>query len=168
MLFGEKVKNKKGLLDLTLLLPSLQRNMEEKAWSTTLLSRSEAPFAEAKWMITVSLHSQVQRTCMGAHFVIKTTDFIATLSLSLTLTASLEYQTIHTGQSLSGPFWNGLVLSAITYLSLTFFFSETQPGHWRIISHAHGATTHQLNGKTWPKVRIFLRTLKLCRHSCVS
>lgn len=32
MLFGEKVKNKMGLLDLTLLLPSLQRNMEEQVW----------------------------------------------------------------------------------------------------------------------------------------
>lgn len=59
----------------------------------------------------------------------KTTDFIVTLSLSLTLRASLQYQAIHMGQSLSGAFWNRLVLSAITYLSLTSFFSEAQSGH---------------------------------------
>lgn len=102
----------------------------------------------------------------------KTTDFVATLPQSLTLTASLQYQAIHTGQSLSGPFWNGLVPSAKKYLSLTSSFSETQPGHWRLTPHAHGATTHRLNCRTWPKISPFkkknLWTLKLCRHSCVS
>lgn len=69
---------------------------------------------------------------MDAHFVTKTTDFIATLPLGLTLTASLQHQTIHTVQSPSGAFWNGLVLSAIANLSLTSFLSEAQPGHWEV------------------------------------
>lgn len=42
--------------------------MEGKVWSATLLSQTEALFAAAKWMNTISLHSQMQRTYVDAHF----------------------------------------------------------------------------------------------------
>lgn len=164
MLFGEKVKNKMGLLGLTLLLPSLLRNVEEQVWVQLC---SVQPQLNLQKQNELTRHLYITKygflKNVWKEMKMKTTDFIVTLSLSLTLSAFLQYQAIHTGQSLSGAFWNGLVLSAITYLSLTSFFSEAQSGHWGITPNTHSATTHRLNSRTWPKVRTFLMSIKIAR-----
>lgn len=55
---------------------------------------------------------------------------MATLPQRLTLTASLQCHAIHTGQSLSGAFWNGLVLSAkIFVIDIILFIARILAAH---------------------------------------
>lgn len=150
MLFGEKVKNKKGLPDLTLSLPSLQRNRGDNFAQSNQSSIGRSKMNEPN----ILTYPSVKEVC-GCSFCNENNWFHGDSSPKPGPQCFLQYQAIHTGQSLSGAFWNGLVLSAKKYLSLTSSFSETQPGYWRLTPYAHGATTHQLNHRSWPKISPF-------------
>lgn len=107
MLFGEKVKNKKGLPDLTLSLPSLQGNMGDNFAQSNRSSMGRGKMNEPDILTYPSV-----KEVRGCSFCNENNWFCGDASPKPDPHCFLQYQAIHTGQSLSGAFWDGLVLSA--------------------------------------------------------
>lgn len=159
-------KNKKGLPDLTLSLPSLQGNMGDNFAQSNRSSIGRGKMNEPDILTYPSV-----REVRGCSFCNENNWFRGDASPKPGPHCFLQYQAIHTGQSLSGVFWNGLVLSAKKFVIGIILFRDTartlatHPSHtW---CHNSSAERQKL-AKNQSFFFFFKWTLKFCRHSCVS
>lgn len=144
MLFGEKVKNKKGQLGLTLSLPRLQRRQ-----------RSGAQLPWVKPQLCVQNQSRIGTTAPTRLWVSagRTCVYVAQPA-GFTCPPACSRWTCQLGRT--HPIGHHAL---VTHTVLSGGPAGTQ----RAGPHTHGATARWLNGGAWLEVRIFfLWTLRLC------
>lgn len=150
MLFGEKVKNKKGQLGLTLSLPRLQRRQ-----------RSGAQLPWVKPQLCVQNQSRIGTTAPTRLWVSagRTCVYVAQPA-GFTCPPACSRWTCQLGRT--HPIGHhALVTNTV--------LSGGPAGTQRAGPHTHGATARWLNGGAWLEVRIFFfmdATVVQCRHRC--